>query len=1176
MTKLLRWVTGLLGVWIAWNLLSHLVAEILWFTEVDYLSAFLLHLQTQLSLWVIVFILSLGFLLTNLSLANHFKHPENLADLEITWIKGFKTLDSSSLTLDQTRFNSPSPIVRSGVRPRGKFSRKRPAFRLRSLLPFALGLSLLVGVVLLYYGKMAFLVWYFHRETLSATFMSEATPPLPSPLGWLSLGKRFLSESRSYLVWQLGMISAVMVGLMVNTQLWLRAIAIALSFAWAMVISEQWGRMLEYLYPTAFNTTEPLFGQDIGFYVFGVPVWQLLDFWLGGLFLFGLVAVWLIYLTSGNSLSDGKFPGFSQNQLRHLYGLGSAVSAITAFHYWLSRYNLLYSTRGVAYGASYTNVSVKLPFNTGLSILAFAIALLLLLRSIVWIRRLPTKIPVALWILGLYLGIWGIAGVILPAAVQRFKVEPNELALERPYIARTIALTRAAFDLDSIEVETFNPQGNLTSTDLEKNHLTIDNIALWDTRPLLQSNRQLQQLRLYYKFPDANVDRYTIKVKPEQLNLGLKAGLNVDRLKAGLNVSKLNVSKLNVDRLNVARLNLDWLNLDWLNLDWLNVGKLKVESSKNPLQQTNLGLLATLREQPANFQQTNLGLLATLREQQTNLGLLATLREQQTNLGLLATLREQQTNLGLLATLREQQTNLGLLATLREQPANFQQTNLKQTNLKLKTKTHKQQVLLAARELDYDSVPEQAQTWVNQHLVYTHGYGFTLSAVNKVGEGGLPYYFIKDIGSGGGEALKGSLYTSSAEIRDSIPIGQPRIYYGELTNNYIMTSTKTQELDYPSGDDNVYNTYDGTGGVGLNSFWRRLVFAQYLKDWQMVLTGNFTPKTRLLFRRNIRQRIQAIAPFLRYDADPYLVIADTSEGESAVNENYLYWIVDGYTTSDRYPYADPGDNHFNYIRNSVKVVIDAYNGDVTFYIADPEDPIIQTWSKIFPNFFKSLDAMPTNLRTHLRYPIDLFNIQSERLLSYHMTDPQVFYNQEDLWRIPQEIYAGKSQPLEPYYIIMKLPKEKSEEFILLHPYTPTGRNNLIGWLAGRSDGDQYGKLLLYQFPKQQLIYGPEQIEALINQDPVISQQISLWNQKGSRAVQGNLLVIPIEQSLLYVEPLYLEAEQNSLPTLVRVIVVYQNQIIMAQNLKEALEAIFKPEQSDTPIIVRPVEETSLP
>ncbi|NEO50867.1 MAG: COG1615 family transporter, partial [Moorea sp. SIO4A3] len=491
MTKLSRWVTGLLGIWIAWNLLSHLVAEILWFTEVDYLSAFVLRLQTQLSLWVIVFILSLGFLVTNLSLANQFKHPKNLADLEITWLKGFKTLDSSSLTLNQTQLNSPSPIVKSGVRADRKFSRKRPAFRLRSLLPFALALSLLVGVVLLYYGKTAFFVWDFHRKILSATFLSEATPPLPSPLGWVSIGKLFLSESRSNLVWQLGMISAVMVGLMVNAQLWLRAIALALSFSWAMVISEQWGRILEYLYPTAFNTTEPLFRQDIGFYVFGVPLWQLLDFWLGGLFLFGLVAVWLIYLTSGNSLSDGKFPGFSQNQLRHLYGLGSAVSTITAFHYWLSRYNLLYSTRGVAYGASYTNVSVKLPFNTGLSILAFAIALLLLLRSIVWIRRLPTKIPVALWILGLYLGIWGIAGVILPAAVQRFKVEPNELALERPYIARTIALTRAAFDLDSVEVETFNPQGNLTSTDLEKNHLTIDNIPLWDTRPLLQSNRQL-------------------------------------------------------------------------------------------------------------------------------------------------------------------------------------------------------------------------------------------------------------------------------------------------------------------------------------------------------------------------------------------------------------------------------------------------------------------------------------------------------------------------------------------------------------------------------------------------------------------------------------------------------------------------------------------------------------
>jgi hypothetical protein len=355
-----------------------------------------------------------------------------------------------------------------------------------------------------------------------------------------------------------------------------------------------------------------------------------------------------------------------------------------------------------------------------------------------------------------------------------------------------------------------------------------------------------------------------------------------------------------------------------------------------------------------------------------------------------------------------------------------------------------------------------------------------------------------------------------------------------------------------------------------------LAFAEYLKDWQMLFTRNFTPQTRVLFRRNINQRIRAIAPFLRYDSEPYLVVAKASDADEAGTQNYLYWIVDAYTTSAHYPYSDPGKNEFNYIRNSVKVVIDAYHGDVDFYVADPQDPIIQTWSAIFPKLFKPLDAMPATLRSHIRYPQDFFGVQSERLLTYHMTDSQVFYNREDQWQIPQEIYGAQPQAVAPYYLIMKLPTAQSEEFILLLPFTPSQRTNLIAWLAARSDGEEYGKLLLYQFPKQELVYGQEQIEALINQDPVISQQISLWNRQGSRAFQGNLLVIPIERSLLYVEPLYLEAEQNSLPTLVRVIVVYENRIVMAETLEQALQAIFQAEQKETPAIVRPVEEQPAP
>jgi uncharacterized protein len=441
--------------------------------------------------------------------------------------------------------------------------------------------------------------------------------------------------------------------------------------------------------------------------------------------------------------------------------------------------------------------------------------------------------------------------------------------------------------------------------------------------------------------------------------------------------------------------------------------------------------------------------------------------------------------------------------------------------------------------------------------------------VNRVAQGGLPEYFVKDIAS---EAGEGALNTSSKLIRESVPIGKPRIYYGQLTDSYVMTNTRIGELDFPSGEENTYNIYDGTGGIKIASPWQRLLFAGYLKDWRMLLTRNFTPNTKVLFRRDINPRIRAIAPFLRFDRSPYLVVADAGDVKQGNSPNYLHWIIDAYTISDRYPYSDPGNNKFNYVRNSVKIVLDAYNGDVDFYVAEPNDPLIQSWSKIFPQLFKPLDAMPVNLLSHIRYPEDIFKIESERLLTYHMNDPQVFYNREDQWQVAQEIYRTELQPVEPYYLIVKLPTTTSEEFILVHLYTPASRNNTIAGLFGRSDGKDYGKLLLYQFPKQKLVYGPEQIEARINQDPVISQRITLWNRQGSRLIQGNLLVIPIENSLLYVEPLYLEAEKNSLPTLVRVIVVYEDQIVMAETLQQALKAIFEPGKEPTPAIIRPLED----
>ncbi|NJO72183.1 MAG: COG1615 family transporter, partial [Oscillatoriales cyanobacterium RM1_1_9] len=416
-----------------------------------------------------------------------------------------------------------------------------------------------------------------------------------------------------------------------------------------------------------------------------------------------------------------------------------------------------------------------------------------------------------------------------------------------------------------------------------------------------------------------------------------------------------------------------------------------------------------------------------------------------------------------------------------------------------------------------------------------------------------------------------SVLEVSPRVRDSIPIGRPRIYYGELTDTNVMTSTRVQELDYPLGNDNVYNVYDGAGGIVMGQGWKRFLFANRLRNWQMVFTRNFSPETKLLFRRNIMERVKTIAPFLQYDSDPYLVSANANldqAGTTASQETYLYWILDAYTTSDRYPYSDPGKTGVNYIRNSVKVVVDAYNGSIKFYYLEiPEvDPIITSWRAVFPELFQSIETMPESLRVHIRYPVDLFKVQADRLLVYHMDDPRVFYNREDQWRIPREIYGTESQAVEPYYLIIKLPGAPEEEFIILQPFTPTSRINLIAWLAARSDGEQYGKLLLYRFPKQRLVFGPEQIEALINQKPEISEQISLWNRQGSRAVQGNLLVIPIENSLLYVEPIYLEATENSLPTLARVVVAYNDRIVMRASLQEALRDVFQVEPTTIPVV----------
>jgi len=545
--------------------------------------------------------------------------------------------------------------------------------------------------------------------------------------------------------------------------------------------------------------------------------------------------------------------------------------------------------------------------------------------------------------------------------IQRFQVLPNELARETPYIEYNIQFTRDAFALERVEEQPFPAEETPGYQDIIQNEVTINNIRLWDHRPLKDTYNQIQSIRLYYDFHDVDADRYTID---------------------------------------------------------------------------------------GNYQQ----------------------------------------------------------------------------------------VMLSARELSAEKLEAQAQTWINRRLLYTHGYGVALSPVNEVSAEGLPNLLIKDIPPVG-----------------VFDIEQPQIYYGEKTNDYVIVKTETQEFDYPMGDENVYGHYQGEGGVSLKGFIRRFVYAWQLGDFNILISGSLTPESRVLYYRNIRERVNHLAPFLKLDSDPYLVVMD----------GRLFWIQDAYTTTDRYPYSEPLTNGINYIRNSVKAVIDAYNGSVTFYVADPDDALIQTYQAIFPELFVSVDQMPEYLRAHWRYPEDMFSIQASVYQTYHMRDARVFYNMEDLWTVPREVYAGQEQLMEPYYVIMRLPDEEKEEFLLMLPFTPVNKNNTIGWLAARCDGENYGKLLAYHFPKDRLVYGPSQIENFIQQDTVITEQLALWGRGGSRVIRGNLLLIPLGRSIMYVEPVFLQAETGGLPELKRVIVAAGDYIAMEPTLEESLAAIFGTEAVTT-------------
>jgi len=733
--------------------------------------------------------------------------------------------------------------------------------------------------------------------------------------------------------------------------------ALVLGLFAAPQAASHWESFLLLLNPTSFGLEDPLYNRDLGFFVFQLPALRTLYNWLMTALAVSLALTAVVYVLYRGLQYSPRGIFLAPRARLHLLILIAALLAVKAAGYVLDSYDLLYASGGAAFGAGYTDVYVSLP---ALRILTVA-ALIAAALSAAQITR-PGFAYLLVGIAGLVVvHVIGLSAA--PAMVQRFRVVPNEVDSERPFIEHNIKFTRTAYGLDKIENEDFPADETLNAADLQRNDATIKNIRLWEHQPLLATYAQLQEIRTYYKFVDVDNDRY-----------------NID-------------------------------------------------------------------------------------------------------------------------------------GTYR-------------------------QIMLSARELSHQHLP--SRIWINEHLTYTHGYGVVFGPVNQVTPEGLPEFFIKDI----------------PPVSDgSLKVTRPEIYYGELANDYVFVKSGARELDYPAGDQNIYTQYSGSGGVSIGSLWRKLIFSAHFATLRIVLSEDIVQESRILYQRQIQERVKKVLPFVTFDRDAYMVIAQGGR---------LFWMIDGYTTSDRFPYSAPIRRRgTNYIRNSVKAVVDAYNGTVDFYMSDPEDPIVQSYQKIFPQLFKPLEKMPEDLRAHIRYPEDLFTIQSQMYATYHMRDPQVFYNKEDLLSIPRQTVSGTEREMAPYYTIMRLPGETKEEFVLLLPFTPNNRDNMRAWLAARSDPPHYGKLMALDFPKAKLVYGPKQIDARIEQDAFISQQLSLWGQRG-QVIRGSLLAIPIEKSLLYVQPLFLAAEKGSLPELKRVIVAFGNQIAMEETLDQSLQRVFGGKASAEP------------
>lgn len=730
-------------------------------------------------------------------------------------------------------------------------------------------------------------------------------------------------------------------------------LALALTFLFAVGFYIRWDESLRFLWTTPFGVADPLFDKDIGFYLFQLPFWEVMQTSLVVISFLTVAILVLVYIFTGLlSAQAGQGLQAKPSVLNHLKFNAAFWLLLLAWGFYLDRFGLLFKADGIVFGAGYTDVTIVLPSIWIMFVLTILLAAMVGLSR--WIKFGKLIPATAIGILAVLV----LGRVVLPGAVQQLEVEPNEFELETPYLEHNIEMTRLAFGLDDIREIEYQADDTLGINDIRNNQDAINNIRLWDPRLLIQTYKQLQEIRSYYEFYSVDNDRYQVDDDVYQ-------------------------------------------------------------------------------------------------------------------------------------------------------------------------------VMLAAREIAR-VLPSQSDTWVNRRMQYTHGYGLTMSPVTETNRQGEPRLVVRDLPP----------ISSSPDLN----VENPAIYYGENSTGYYIVNTGVPELHYPAGDENVYTHYSGQGGIQISNWFRKLLFAWEFSDINILLSDYIQSESRFQIWRSVQERIHKITPFLRLDQDPYLVL----------NNGDLYWIQDAYTTSSHFPYSQPGGD-YNYIRNSVKVVVDAYDGTVDYFIIDEEDPVLNVYDTIFPDLFKPLSELPVGLERHFRYPQDLFEIQIETYSRYHMTQPQVFYNQEDLWTRPNEKYGGRQMLMEPYYVLARLPGEDELEFMLISPLTPENRDNMISWMTAKSDPEEYGQLITYKLPKDRLIYGPAQIEARIDQDPDISRQIALWDQRGSSVIRGNLMVIPIENSFVYVEPVFLLAEGVDIPQLQRVIVAIGDNIAMQPTIEGAILEIFEEE-----------------